>query len=147
MTVGCQYPEIGRLADGGFAERLAYVRWVRQAQLRRYENDRQLAAALGVGEKWLGKWKDSTKAPEGRSEAAAIEAVLGRAATEWLYDRVGDPPNPELWQAWLEEGAFGDGSESPIPTHGRLIDSLEDKEEPPTRGTGTTGRPGAKKRR
>jgi transcriptional regulator with XRE-family HTH domain len=142
MTVACQYPEIGRLADGGFAERLAYVRWVRQARLRRYENDRQLAAALGVGEKWLGKWKDSTKAPEGRSEASAIEAVLGRPTTEWLYDGVGEPPNPELWQAWLDEHAFAGGAE--IPTLDR--ESFEE-EEPPTRATGTAGRPGAKKRR
>jgi transcriptional regulator with XRE-family HTH domain len=133
---------MGRLPDGGFAERLAYVRWVRQARLRRYENDRQLAAALGVGEKWLGKWKDSTRAPEGRSEAAAIEAVLGREATAWLYDGVGEPPNRELWHAWLDEHAFDAGAE--LPTQDR--ESFEE-EDTPTRATGTSGRPNAKKRR
>jgi hypothetical protein len=131
-----------RVPDGGFAERLAYVRWVRTARLRRYENDRQLAAALGVGEKWLGKWKDSSRPPEGRSEAAAIEAVLGRESTAWLYDGVGAPPNPELWQAWLDERAFIDGAE--LPT---LERESFDEEEPPKHATGTAGRSGAKKRR
>jgi hypothetical protein len=130
------------LTNGGFSERLAYVRWVRQARLRRYENDRQLAVALGVGEKWLGKWKDSAKPPEGRSEAAAIEAVLGRATTAWLYDGVGEPPNPELWNAWLDEHAFDEGAE--LTT---LKDGAFDDAETPRRATGTAGRPNAKKRR
>jgi hypothetical protein len=52
---------------------------------------------------------------------------------------------PELWRDWIDERrAFGDGSESPIPTIER--ESFEE-EDTTTRATGTSGRPNAKKRR
>lgn len=85
----------------GFAGRLAYLRWIRSVGRPRQESDREFAKALGVGEKWLAKWKGSEKAPEGRTEAAAIERALGGLAlVMWLYDGKGRPPRPELWEAW-----------------------------------------------
>jgi transcriptional regulator with XRE-family HTH domain len=132
------------VAAGGFAERLAYVRWVRSMGRLKPETDAELARAMGVGDKWLAKWKTSARPPEGRSEAAAIEAS-GVVSVDWLYDARGEAPRPELWRDWIDERrAFGDGSESPIPTLER--ESFEE-EEPTTRATGTVGRPNAKKRR
>lgn len=92
-------------AVAGFARRLAYVRWLRSIG-RRPETDRELAAAWGVGEKWLAKWKNSERPPEGRSEALAIEAALEPVGVpiSWLYDEKGEPPLPDLWEIWCAAG-------------------------------------------
>ena len=89
----------------GFAERLAYVRWLRSRGRIRPETDTELAASLGVGAKWLGKWKGKSSAPEGRTEATAIAAALsGIGVTlDWLYDGKGSPPEPSAWKGWLKD--------------------------------------------
>lgn len=84
----------------GFAERLAYVRWLRARGRISPESDRELATALHVGESWVRKWKTRADAPEGRSEQKALEAALGAVLVAWLYDDEGAPPQPALWAAW-----------------------------------------------
>jgi hypothetical protein len=87
----------------GFLDRLAYLRWLRNRGRTKPETDAELASAWGVGEKWLSKWKLRTDAPEGRSESAAIAKAIGAGAMSWLYDGVGEAPEPETWAAWYAE--------------------------------------------
>jgi hypothetical protein len=87
----------------GFAHRLAYLRWLRNRGRVKAETDAEVSAWLGVGLKWLGKWKTRRDAPEGRTEARAVSAALRAIGVEldWLYDGAGDPPEPERWGEWL----------------------------------------------
>jgi hypothetical protein len=89
----------------GFADRLAYVRWLRARGKRAPETDTEFAANVGVGAKWLGKWKNKPNAPEGRTEAAAISAALAGmgVSLDWLYDGKGSPPEPIAWKRWLAD--------------------------------------------
>lgn len=89
-------------AQIGFAERFAYVRWLRARGRLSPESDRELAVALGVGESWIRKWKTRADAPEGRSEQKALERALAPlgVTVEWLYDNAGPPPQPSLWETW-----------------------------------------------
>lgn len=98
------FPESHLSAVAGFAQRLAYLRWLRSFGRLKPETDREFAVALGVGEKWLSKWKGSEKPPEGRSEAAAIAEALrpSGVTVEWLYDGKGSPPQQVLWSDWLK---------------------------------------------
>lgn len=88
--------------ESGFAERLAYVRWLRSRGRIAPESDRELAQALGVGEQWLRKWKSRPDAPDGRKEAQAIAGALAPLGVTiaWLYDEQGPPPEPALWAVW-----------------------------------------------
>lgn len=100
---GCQEPvsEGDWLAAAiGFAERFAFVRFLRAMGRLSPESDRELAAALGVGESWIRKWKTRADAPEGRSEQKAIEKALEPMGVgiEWLYDGVGAAP--DFWEPW-----------------------------------------------
>lgn len=92
------------MPDSGFGERLAYVRWLRIGPDGERETDEQFAAALGVGVKWLGKWKYSEPPPKGLVEAQAIEKALrGMGVTlDWLYGGTGPPPSPRKWADWLK---------------------------------------------
>lgn len=86
----------------GFRERLAYLRWLRDCGALTPESDGKLADYLGVGVKWLGKWKRSQKAPNGIAEHEAIETSLREmgVAINWLYKGEGDPPEPDMWARW-----------------------------------------------
>lgn len=123
-----------------FRDRLAYVRWVRSAGRQKPETDREFADFLGVGEKWLAKWKTSPDAPNGRDEAKAIGLALQPMGitTAWLYDNEGEPPRPELWRIWLS--AAGDVSVAPTPT-GQAENYSEVQVNPaPKPATGSHGR-------
>jgi len=87
----------------GFAERLAYLRWLLNRGRTDPITDIQLAERLGVGLKWLGKWKSRDEAPNGRSEALRISEAIKPwgASIDWLYDGKGEAPEPALWRAWL----------------------------------------------
>jgi hypothetical protein len=62
--------------------------------------DGELADELGVGEKWLGKWKVKAQAPGGRAEEKAIARAIGEDGAKWLYDGVGSAPDPAAWAIW-----------------------------------------------
>jgi hypothetical protein len=85
----------------GFADRLAYLRWLRALGRLRPETDGELADAWGVGEKWLWKWKKSAVAPEGRTEEKAISEVVGELVARWLYDGTDPAPRADLWREWV----------------------------------------------
>lgn len=89
------------MASTGFDDRLAYLRWLRSAGRPKAETDDELAVALGVGKKWLDKWKRRSDSPDGRDEEKSIRQSLGDAVTRWLYDDEGDPPKPDLWKVWI----------------------------------------------
>lgn len=93
----------------GFAGRLAYLRWLRTVGREGPETDAELAAALGVGVKWLRKWKRRAEAPEGRTEALAIATALEAMGVTvgWLYDGKGPTPRPKLWREWLVARELG----------------------------------------
>lgn len=90
------------MIEVGFRERLAYLRWLRARGRLRAETDAEVATALGVGEKWLTKWKGRADAPEGRTEEAAIKASIGAQPAQWLYDGTGPAPEPARWREWLQ---------------------------------------------
>lgn len=87
----------------GFAHRLAYLRWLQNRGRVKPLTDAEVAAWLGVGLKWLGKWKTKREAPEGRTEARAVERALATidVTIDWLYDGEGAPPEPSQWAEWL----------------------------------------------
>jgi hypothetical protein len=89
----------------GFAGRLAYVRWLLDRGRVMRLTDAEFAAWLGVGVKWLGKWKARTSAPKGMDEAEAIEVALGQHgwSRAWLYKGTGGAPVPDQWRGWLTE--------------------------------------------
>lgn len=80
----------------GFAERFAFVRFLRAMGRLSPESDRELAAALGVGESWIRKWKTRADAPEGR-----VVMFLYVPATIMVLLR----PNEGTVPAWLERSA------------------------------------------
>ena len=89
------------VADVGFAHRLAYIRWLLSRGRINPASDKELATALGVGYKWIGKWKVLAESPEGRTELAAITKALVPmgVSADWLYD--GKGPVPRLWPEWI----------------------------------------------
>lgn len=91
------------MAETGFADRLAYVRWLRNRGRLVPETDTEFASSVGVGTKWLTKWKSRPDAPEGRTEMLALEEALKPlgVVTAWLYDGKGQPPEPRLWKDWV----------------------------------------------
>lgn len=93
------------MAESGFAERLAYWRWLRNEGKLAPETDGKFAAAVGVGPKWLGKWKGSHKAPDGLTEALALSAALADVGgtLDWLYKGTGVPPRPKDWARWYAQ--------------------------------------------
>lgn len=92
------------MARIGFRERLAFVRWLRAKGRTALESDAELAVALGVGYKWLQKWKTRAEAPEGRTEHDAIAKALKPLGVpvRWLYDGSGAQPWPDLWAYWSD---------------------------------------------
>lgn len=91
--------------DLGFADRLAYVRWLRQAGRTEVESLRAFSAAIGVEYAWLHKWADSARAPTRRPEIKALMAGLAPMGIteEWLIDGTGTPPMPTLWRGvWIK---------------------------------------------
>ena len=91
----------------GFKMRLAYVRWLRHAGRHLHESDRQFAEHMGVGEKWVAKWKLRDDPPDGRVEYETMRASLAASgiSVDWLYDGVGCAPEPKLWNYWLTRTA------------------------------------------
>jgi transcriptional regulator with XRE-family HTH domain len=91
-------------SDSTFAERLAYVRWLRSRGRPAPETDAELAGALGVTSGWIRKWKLRPDAPEGRTQMAAIEKALHPTgvSVHWLFDNQGTAPEPDQWDRWLE---------------------------------------------
>ena len=87
------------MADSGFAERLAYVRWLRDRGRLKPETDGELATATGVTAGWIAKWKGREDSPNDRRMSGQFVSGLG-VDGGWLLDGAGTPPEPELWQAW-----------------------------------------------
>jgi len=87
----------------GFADRLAYVRWLRMRGRVAFENDREFAEALGVTYGWFAKWKSRRDAPEARKETNALARALEPMGVtyDWLFDNIGEAPEPEMWRDWL----------------------------------------------
>lgn len=83
-----------------FAERLAYVRWLRDRGRQRPESERELAGRADVGYAWLQKWKRSDTAPAERTLTARLVNAL-KVEARWLLDGDGDAPEPERWKEWL----------------------------------------------
>lgn len=110
--------------QAGFADRLAYVRWLRARGRLRPETDGELADVWGVGEKWLWKWKKSAVAPEGRTEERAIAEAVGEPVTRWLYDGTGPAPRVELWREWLVARSL----EAVRATNPRAVDDFIEQE-------------------
>lgn len=100
------------MADVGFAGRLAYVRWLRDRGRVKRLTDAEFAAWLGVGQKWLVKWKPLRNPPKGIAEAEKIDGALRSIGSDrkWLYDGVGNPPEPEEWAPWLADFQMQQGS-------------------------------------
>ncbi len=88
-------------SGAGFADRLAYARWVRQLDARGEETDAELAANAGVGAKWLSKWRDRHTAPSRMEELQPLATYLG-ADVVWLWSGAGEPPRPDLWGPWIK---------------------------------------------
>lgn len=91
--------------ESGFADRLAYVRWLRARGRRAPETDAEFAEAVGVTYGWLSKWKLRPDAPEGRTETGALTRALGPngVTSDWLFDGKGSAPEPEQWKRWIKE--------------------------------------------
>jgi hypothetical protein len=89
----------------GFRDRLAYLRWLRNAGRAAPETDEELAREWGVGLQWLRKWKRRADSPEGRREEKAITTALGEAVARWLYDGVGNAPDASARRVWSEGAA------------------------------------------
>jgi hypothetical protein len=88
--------------DQGFANRLAYVRWLRGMGRDELEMLSDFAKAIGVKYSWLYKWAESPKSPTRRPEIKALIAGLEPmgVSEEWLIDGKGTPPRADLWTSW-----------------------------------------------
>lgn len=145
-----------------FGERFLYARLHQQVYGIGEESDGVFAAAIGVGSSSVTAYKTADEAPP----ANRTLAIAQRCGVDpgWLsFGEMTTAQSPIGFERWIgsrrnrqagaaalrvaEDAVFGDGSKSPIPTREREVDSLEQEEVPPTRATGTVGRPGAKKRR
>lgn len=132
------------VADSTFAERLAFARVLMHFRTGEAPTNADIGRAVDRTGQWVTKWAESDTPPRDYEVHAPLAKYLAVPET-WLIRDDGLPPREDLWADWLaERRAFGDGSESPIPTLER--ESFEE-EQPPARATGTAGRPGAKKRR
>lgn len=127
-------------AKYGFADRLAYIRWLRSRGRRAAETDREFAAAIGVTYGWFTKWKVRLDAPPGRTEARAILAALRPSGVteEWLFDAKGKPPEHELWDVWVKGPVVVAGALLPDPRQ-------QAKERSESQGRPASGRSGRKK--
>lgn len=90
--------------DTGFNARLAYLRWLRARGRTTPETDRELAASTGVGYPLLTKWKSRRDAPDSYETREKFRKGLALTSS-WLFDGLGQPPEPFLWSYWI--GAVG----------------------------------------
>lgn len=111
----------------GFRDRLAYLRWRRNAGRVAPETDEELATEWGVGLQWLRKWKRRVQSPEGRREEKAITAALGEATARWLYDGIGTAPDLALWQVWTEGAATALRAPEPPLTTKEITDFVNEE--------------------
>ena len=129
--VSCQVRVIGSSGltlEVGFAERLAYVRWLRNRGRLTPESDTELADAWGVGQKWLGKWKTRREAPEGRTDRADRgprgSSRRGPSPTAWTRRGL---PSTHCGRGTRRPRAVPRGSRSPTrPRQGTLPPFAED---------------------
>lgn len=89
-------------AEPGFADRLAYVRWLRGIGRQAPESDAEFAERAGLGYEWLKKWMRRDDAPTDRERCAKLVAGL-EVNDGWLLDNIGDAPEPSLWRRWWSE--------------------------------------------
>lgn len=89
----------------GYAERYAYVLWLRAAGRLWPESDNDIAAGAGVSRQWLQKWRYKNTAPNERimtrNLVRFLDAPYGWDVEEWLLDGVGQPPRSDLWAVWV----------------------------------------------
>ncbi len=112
----------GNMPNKGFADRLAYLRWLWALRTRDFGSGRAFADFAGVGYELYMKWKDRPDAPSDRHTARAFLAgglaSLG-AAEGWLLDGEGDAPEPPLWTLWSARRAVKVADLDPPTAKGR----------------------------
>jgi transcriptional regulator with XRE-family HTH domain len=134
-------------AGSTFGERFSFARDFQRFSGRKM-SDGELARLLGFkSQSEISTYKNRGAPPH--AERVLIVAEQCGVDPGWLaFGNDSKAPAPIGWDVWLQRRqeddarAFSDGAE--IPT---LERESFDEEEPPTRATGTSGRPGAKKRR
>lgn len=91
-------------AAPGYADRFAYVIWLRAAGRIDVEDDNDVERGAGVTRQWIQKWRRLNQAPKDRLLTRALVRFLnepyGWDVEEWLLDGVGEPPEPALWKIW-----------------------------------------------
>jgi hypothetical protein len=131
---------------GNFALRFGYARWLRHLLSGEPPGYAGIGRATGLSGQAVSGWSGRAEAPTNYKLHRPLAEFLG-VDRDWLIDGVGEAPDGDLWLRWVrarheDHDAFADGAE--IPTIER--ESFEE-EDTPTRATGTSGRPNAKKRR
>lgn len=90
----------------GYAERYAYLLWVRAAGRMYPEGDNDVERGAGVTRQWIQKWRRLNQAPNDRILTRALVRFMnepyGWNVEEWLLDGAGEPPRPELWDFWVK---------------------------------------------
>jgi hypothetical protein len=127
-----------------FAQRFEFAR-DRQRALGTWREDQELARQVGVAASRIVEYKARSEAP-GASRTLALARVMA-VDPGWLaFGEASQAPAPGGFDTWIRNRAARDpfAGGFAVPTLER--ESFEE-EEPPTRATGTSGRPGAKKRR
>lgn len=83
-----------------FGERFAYALWVAHGETGRAPGFAAIAKTIGRTGPSVGAWLQRVKPPPFHDVRAPLAAYLG-VSEAWLFDAVGEPPNPDLWRGWL----------------------------------------------
>lgn len=85
-----------------FSERLGYARWLYHLVKGVAPTHAGIGSEVGRSGVAVGYWMDDAEPPSDYRVHAPLARYLGVRDT-WLIRNEGQPPRPELWNAWIEE--------------------------------------------
>jgi hypothetical protein len=89
------------VALSSFGERFGYALWLFHLRTGKPASNRAVGLEAGRTGEAIAAWLRAPKAPDAHSIRAPTARFLGVDA-DWLFDEKGDPPRPDLWDAWTK---------------------------------------------
>jgi hypothetical protein len=83
----------------GFGSRFGYARWLYHLRAGAAPTHAEIAREVNRTGPAVSAWGDADEAPVDYRVHAPLAEFL-EVDEAWLVKNVGEPPRPELWQAW-----------------------------------------------
>lgn len=100
------------MAATTFAERFAYLIFMRHALTGRAPTNAEVARATGVTDVAVLRWSQRSDAPPAYAHVKALVEFFAPASEDWLVSGKGEPPIPAMYREWMKARATAAATEA-----------------------------------